>query len=351
MSLISAANLLAYVDRLADGYTQTLNAIGTKTGNPVLGNVRGTLNALLNQVVAINDADQELDLILGVTNALNNTNAEAAVNLWAAGALSTLNSHIARLGGTVNASIVNLSTFLTYYNTTPFSYLITPDGAKLYSTLSQNPSTLAPGNVMSPGINPVLNPAGSAYGMGSYDVATTTGNVGDPVLNTTYSCVVPVIEVITAFVGGGAAPIVLLTGKDDLGATVTYTKTLTGNNPTGPLSGITVTPGITIAARQTVALSSVTGIVVGSVLVINKGLPDTETIVVEAVPATTITAVFKLAHSAGATVDGYATYPAGNASTGANRRLQRLTVAPSLTLSSHSAGGVRCSGVQDRVAI
>jgi hypothetical protein len=100
--------------------------------------------------------------------------------------------------------------------------------------------------------------------------------------------------------------------------------------------------------RQTVLVGSTTGIVAGTVLTVDAGLPTQEVIIVEAVGTGTITAVFQLAHTAGATLTGnqsYATTPSVS-----GRRLVSVS-GITLTLSSHSAGAVRVCGRQDRVAV
>lgn len=352
MALISVSNLQAYMDRLAAAWRETLRTMGTRSGTAVQGTVRGTLTNLLTfATTSLDDYDQEYYLITPVNTALGRATAEIAFQ-YAKQAVDAVNDLMSAKGSTVASSIVDLSTFLTYYNGgsggAVFSSRMTPECQTMHKALYGN-AILPVAGVMSPGIHPDLDSAFTAA-MGTKTVAGvfTAGNSVDTTL---YSEVKPIIEVLTTFTGGAAAPTVTITGTDDLGASTTWGPiTLTGNNPTGALTGITITPAVTIAARQTVAVSSATGIVAGSVLVINSGLSDQESVVVETVAGTDITAVFRLAHGAGATVSGHASYAAGVAASGATRRLRAVT-GITLGLSSHSAGTVRIAGQQDRVAI
>lgn len=353
MSLLTNANLLKFTDRLAWGYSQGKPVLGTATGNPVTGTVRGTISNLLADVMAFNDYDQTIALAGAVKVALSKATFESMFD-WCSTLLQQNSSgplyqHMVNFGPTVDASINSLATYLAYYNSTRFTCMVTPDFAALWLAMGQ--SALPAAGVMSPALHPDYTSGVSANGMGTKNVAGTFG-AGTSVTNATYSEVAPVIEVTTDFSGGGAPPTVAGAGTDDQGNACTWTAVaLAGNNPTAALSGLTVTPAITAASRQTVAVSSSTGIVTGSVLTINKGLPDQEVVIVEAVPdGTHVTAVFKTAHGAGATIDGKNSYAVGNLSTGAGRRLRSLS-GLTLTLSSHAAGAVRVVGRQDRVAI
>lgn len=357
MTLITNPHLLNYLDRLAWVYSQAFPVLGSVVGGPVTGTTQGTMANLLADLVA-GGVYQEIADLAGAINAAVplvafETFAAALTTLLQQNSSGTLYQHIFKQGPAVNAAIVSLATYLTYYNTTPFSCLATPDFAKLWLDLGM--SALPPAGVMSPALQPDYNPAASAHGMGDYDIATTTYTHGTNVNTTLYSAVVPVVEVTTTFSGGGAHPTVQIAGTDDLGAPCTLNAALNlgTNNPAAALSGLTVTPAITVAARQTVVVSSSAGIVVGSVITINKGLPDQEVVVVEGVPdGTHIKAVFRLAHLAAATIDGWTSFVAGNLSTGAGRRLASLNNSSGITLSlsSHSAGKVRIAGQQDRVA-
>ena len=354
MALISNANLKKYCDRLAWTYTQARNALGTSSG--ALGTCRGTLNALITDLLATEDYDQINGLTPYIRDVRDNV---APVEVAYAklggsgtapysGLIAALSKHCLDQGSTVDSTILSFLTYLSYYNTTKFTVLLTPDFATLYAAVMG--ASLAAANVMQPAIHPTYTSGVSSNGVGKRAVggSYTAGTAAD---TTNYSAFLPLIEVTTNFANGAGAPTVTLAGTDDLGASVTWGPiTLTGNNPTAALSGVTVTPAITIAARQTVTLSDATGIVAGSVLTINSGLTDQEIIIVESVNSNDITAVFRSAHNAGATVSGNNTYSAGNASSGASRRMATLT-GITLGIGAHNAGAVRVVGRQDRVSI
>jgi len=353
MSLITASNFLAYCDRLAAAYTQTKAGCGTSAGNAANGTTRGTIANLLALVVGLADFDQENDLAANVNNALALANVENMFGPVAAPLIAALNTHCAHHGLSVDASIASLQAFLAYYNggggAAKFANLVTPDFAQLFAATA---GTLAAGYVMSPAIQPDYTAAASAHGMGDRSVGGGF-NAGDAVNTALYSEVPLVIEVLTAFANGTGHPTVTVTGVDDQGtAGVTWGPIdLGADNPAAALAGLTVTPAITAAARQTVAVSSSAGIVPYSVVTVNKGLPDQETVVVEAVPdGTRLAAVFTKAHAGGATIDGWTSFAAGNASSGSGRRCRQVT-GITIGTTGHNAGKVRVAGGQPRVAV
>lgn len=166
-----------------------------------------------------------------------------------------------------------------------------------------------------------------------------------------YGAVVPTVEVTADFSGGGAAPTVTVAGTDAEGAAVTWTATVTGgNNPTSAVS-TTITPAVTTAtARATVVVASLSGIVAGSVLKVNAGLVDEETILVESIDggAVTITAVFTKNHTAGATLTGKRTFVTTPSTVGS--RLRDVT-GITIGITGHAAGTVRVTGLPERVAV
>lgn len=348
MALISTANALAYGDRVGRSYEILLAQAGDKNAALAAdGTLRGLMYALLGQVTGVADFHQQRDLDDAVNTAVTKG---AAQNLgtYLGPVIDALTTHLANLGPSVAAAIVDLPSFASYYNGgaggAKFSAMFTPYFAQACKDLKS--ITLPPAGVMSPALNPDFN-AAVAQGMGTKSAAGvfTAGNAVDTTL---YSEVIPVLEVTVTFVGGSAPPTATIAGLDDNGAAATWGPvTLTGGNNPAPLTGITITPAVNAAARQTVAFSSATGVVVGSVLTINKNKPDQEVVIVEAVAGANVTAAFFKAHGAGATVDGPTCTAAGNASTGAGRRLRSVT-SITLGLTGHSAGTVRVGGAQDR---
>jgi hypothetical protein len=200
--------------------------------------------------------------------------------------------------------------------------------------------------IISPQIGPIN---GYASGMGTMTVGGSYVP-GQAVITTQYAEVLPVAVVATSFLGGSAAPTVTVTGTDHTGAAgQTWTGTFSGNNPAAALATLTVTSGAIVAqARQQVTISSSAGIVPGSVLTVNKGKPDQESVIVETVPSGTIvTAVFNVAHAASATLDGNTTIQLTNIN---GRRLRSVSNV-ALGLTGHTAGVVRIEGAQDRAGV
>jgi hypothetical protein len=358
MALISVANMNLYCDYLAAVYTQILGIAGTEDNlaSPIDGTSQNEMLKLQNLVLGLDEYEQEIDLLQGVNTGLNAIDVESMLTPLGS-VITTLAGHIQTRGNEVNVSIIDIDAFLAYYNGggggSLFSSLLTPDFAFL-SLAVVNTQPAATG-IMSPALSPAYitpwQPSGTyPNGMGTKTVAGVYTQ-GALVNTNLYQCVLPVIEVLTTFASGSAAPTVTLTGTDDLGNAATWGPTTVtgGNNPASALSGITVTPAITTTGRQTVALSSTTGIVPGSVLTINNTLVDSEIIIVEAVSGSNITAVFQKHHAGSATVTGVTSTVMGVASTGAGRRCAGIS-AITLGLSSHSVGAIRISGKQDRVA-
>jgi hypothetical protein len=314
--------------------------------------VRKTIVNMLADMVALNDFEQEQDLSPPVNAALPRATAEAMFG-WMTGLLQSLQTHCLTRGAEVAASIVGIPSFLSYYNGgsggAAFANRLVPESQAIWKALFAS-TALPVAGVMSPALQPDLNST-YANGMGKITIGGSF-TAGSSVDTTQYSEVLPVVEVLTGFASGTGAITVSFTGTDDQGNAATWGPvSLTGNNPAGALSGVTVTPALNAQARQTVALSGTTGIVTGSVLTINKNKPDQEVVVVESVGGGNITAVFKLAHTSGATVDGWNSYPAGNASTGASRRCRSVSGITFPTTNGQTTGVVRIAGAQDRVGV
>lgn len=137
--------------------------------------------------------------------------------------------------------------------------------------------------------------------------------------------------------------------------------------PTSSTALRTTSQTIAAQSRQTITLTAgsaananTVGIIAGSMVTVNQGLPDQEVVVVESVVSgTSITAVFQKAHASGAVLSGNYTYALG-ASTPVSRRLRSLgawtngaAVGTSgtnnaLVTNGHTAGAVRVVGAQDR---
>jgi hypothetical protein len=350
MPIISVANLQAYTDKLAASWELLKVPVGVATGNPVAGTHRNLMALLLAIPVNSGDVDVEADL-----NTVSQT-VQAVANV--AGTLGQLqpilgqlNNHCSYKGPALNASISSLASYLSYLNGGPgggavFSALVHPSFADLYSALIK--TNMPPAGLLSRAISPLADATSYPSGMGTVGVGVAYA--AGAAVPTTYSAEVNVVAVVTTnFAGGTALPTLAIAGVDHTGATgTTWTPTFDGNNPASALAGVTITPAILAQARQVVAASSISGIVAGSILVVNSGLPDQETIYVEAAGGGNITAVFQRAHGAGATLSGARTYACVPSVGG--RRCRSVT-GLTLGVTGHSAGALRVDGVQDRVPV
>lgn len=347
LSLISAARLLSITDKMGETWRQIKGVLDVSSAAaPGVGSSRYPLYQALGEL-AVNSDDyfQQNDLSSYVYSAYTNLLATSLAQGTLAGMCGSVDSHISTYGSLVDASIIGVDTFQAWYNGgsggAKFSSLLSPDFADLYYYAKS--TTLAAGGVMSPAIHPTID-ATAVNGMGT---KTTGGSytAGNAVDTTRYSEVAPVVEVIANFSGGSAAPAVTIAGTDDTGSTsTTWSVTLDSNNPAAALS-TTISPAVTAMGRQTLAFGSASGIAIGSVLKVNAGLIDEETIIVENVAGANVTAVFRKAHTAGAAITGnrsYATTPSVS-----GRRIRSVS-GITLTLSSHAAGTVRVVGRQDR---
>lgn len=348
MALITNANLKTFCDKLAAAWDLAFTAIGTKSGSPAAaGTVRAAVNNLQTAVLGIGDYEQSVDLLGPVNAALTAATGEAMF-AWLAQLLQGLNYHLNARGREVAGSIIDLPSYLNYYNGGSggalFSCLLCPEMRAVYGQLPGAPSLPAAG-VMSPALQSDIN-SSAPNGMGTCTYSGTyTAGVG--VTTGSYSAVSLVAEVHTAFASGTGAPTITVAGVSHLGdSTTTWGATWGSNNPSGALSGVTITPAITAMENASVVVSSSAGIVPGSVLTINKGLVDQELVVVTAVAdGTHLTARFALAHSAGATIDGWDSIQL--TSTPSGRRCVSVS-GITIGLTGQTAGLVYLNGVQDR---
>lgn len=347
MGLISSANLLAVCDNMGAVRRLLKPVLGeaANVSSPVLGTCQSAMDKMLTLVVASSDNyNMQQDLNQTFYNARAAADIESVQSSILRTALQALSDHCNQQGSTVDASIIDLSTYLTYLNTTAHSALVTPDFADLWYGIFN--SRLPVAGVMSPCLHPTFDSTVSAYGMGSNAVGGSY-NDGDAVDTTYYSAVSPILEVTADFTSGSGAPAFSVAGTDHTGVgTTVWTVTAGTNNPASAIAP-TITPAITdVETRQTVALSSTTGVVIGSVLVVDSGGTNEEVIIVENVSGSDITAVFKKTHSAGATATGK--YSMALTPSVASRRLRNAS-GLTITAASHATGTVRIIGTQDRV--
>ncbi len=345
-ALITPARFLSITDKIGETWRQIRIVLDTSsTAVPAASSSRYPLYQALGElVVDSDDYFQQSSMSEQIYQAYTNLLATVLVQSIMSGPCSAIESHMQERGGSVAGSIVGIETFLAWYNGSggsAFSTLASPDFAELY--FYARGAVLAPAGVMSPAIHPHLDSA-ATNGMGVRAVGGSA-TVGAAVDTTKHSAVVPILEVTANFSGGSAAPTVTVGGVDDQADSGTqWTATLDSNNPASAVS-TTLSATTTAMSRQTVAVASASGIMVGSVLKVDSGLVGEEVVVVEGVSGSDVTAVFRKAHGAGATVTGFRSYTLTPSVAG--RRLVSLT---SITIGTtgHAAGTVRVVGRRDR---
>jgi len=376
VALITPTNVLAYADHLGAIWDALKANQGSQLSGAAAGNLQ-QLVALFGSLVdtTLADLQQDVDLAPDALDlTLYRASADQAARFMLTRVVKALEAHLAGQGGTVDGSISGLETYLAYYNGglggALFANMVTPSFNDLWNAVYGDQTALTVVNYLAgsndgtaaatstPCLTPGINPQnGQASGMG---YATAAGSFVGGQLAVTQSgtagqksyAEAALIGVVSAgFANGTAAPTVVATGTDHLGnLNQTWTGTLGSNNPAQALPGITITPAVSAQARQTVALSSVLNIVAGSLLTINSGLADQETVLVEAVVASTITAVFLKAHSAGAAVTGSTTIALVNAS-GRRCRSLNASLGVVLGITGHNAGAVMVCAREDRKSI
>lgn len=347
--MMSITMLQDYTAGLSRIYQEMITQAGVTTGAIVPGTLRDLANRILDLTVVdsddyfvekdFNEASYSLSQYI-VANQVMLRNFSDSV--------TAVETHYGEHGSDVDSTIETLQTMLAYYNGgtggVKYANMIDP----YYSDLVYDLSEARPAEAWyyyGKAIHPLLNST-AVNGMATKDVAGTF--TAGTAYDANYAELALLVEVVTDFTGGGAAPVISIAGVDgEASAATTWGVTLDSNNPVAAVS-TTITPAVAIMARQTVALASASGIVAGSVLTINSGLIDQEIIVVEVVAGSDITAVFRKAHLAGAAVTGNRTY---TATPSVALRRARSVSGITLTLSGHGAGKVRVVGRQDRVAI
>ena len=360
MALIAPATLQSYTDKLAIMFEQsalwfdnpgiggTINAQST----PTAGKAFNLITNLESLIANIGDQEIEADLGPNVRTARLNTWIRWALTNYKT-ACSQLNDHCAARGNEVNASIVDLITYLNYYNGglggAKFSCLVHPSFVAMYNFLLQ-PLTFNVLGSMSPGIHPNLPTPGTGSNSTAMATKTVAGvlTIGASVNTTYYQGVNLVVETTTSFASGTAPPTITVTGTDDLGnAAQTWTGSFTQNNPAASLS-TTVTGALTAQSSGSNVVASSAGFAVGQVAIIDNNLPTQESIIIEAIAdGTHLTFSNRLAHNAGATITAVGQSIALTP-TGAGRRCVSVS-GVTIGITAHTAGTVRVCGVQDRM--
>lgn len=347
MALITNQRLKDITDKVAFVYEQLSILVGeTENLNDI---TTLTLQRQVNELERLSTQSDDYD----IENAFNKTLRAIAENMNARemmadlfnGIATKLDEHCASLGSTVSSTISSLSTYLDHYNgtTTPlFVVMLDPWFQDFWTFV--NGTALDNSSFMQKPIHPDWRNTTytDAKAMGQRTVGAFTDGYA---YDSDYGETRIVAEVTVDFSGGAGAPSFTVNYTDSTGAPQSVALTVTGgNNPTAELS-TTITPALTGYGRRTFAVASATGIVPGSIWRINEGLPDEETVLVETVSGTDITAVITKSHNAGATFGGKRTW-----STASNIRARDITNIVG-TYNGHAAGTIRIVGYPDRVAI
>lgn len=342
MPLISNANLQKITDKAAYVYERMLaHCGGGAFGAYAAGTDQYLLNRALSDLVGIGDFEQQNDMEPGVYRSLSSCDRKSVALRSLAPFVSAVNAHVAARGRDADPSVVDLVTYLAFYDATLYAVLLDPQFAQLY--LDTQGVQLTPAGVMQPSTHPSFTPAASS-GLGTRAVGSAFVAGAQPdVLD--YAAPLSCAQVTADFASGTAPPTVAVAGTDDAGLlTTTWGGTFTGDNPVAAVS-TTITPAITGPTRVDVAVGSVAGVVVGSVLCVNAGLVDQEFVSVEAVSGSTITAVFDKGHNAGATLTGGTTIRLTPSVTG--KRLASIS-GFTIGVTGHTAGTVMVFGALDR---
>lgn len=345
MSIISSANLIALTDRLGVAYDHLSSVVGeaSELASPVAGTVQEQLvSAMQDVVLGLSDFDQVNDLARPLRAAQLGTNRAAVANLMQP-ALDAIENHCKKEGTATSASIVSLTTYLDYLNTTRFSAMLAPEFSDLwYATKALR---LSKKGVYAPAWHPSIVSGLSANGFGARAVggSFTAGTA----LSSSYSEVDLIAEVTVDFADGDAAPAITVTGIDHTGASMTWTGTLGSNNPTAAVA-TTLGEALTAARgkKDTVTLASGTGVIAGSVLRINASGPNEEYVVVESVSTDDVVTFIRKNHASGEAV-AFNRPLLLTPGTGGRKCASISNIV--LTISNHTAGTVRIVGKQPRV--
>jgi hypothetical protein len=347
MSLISVANLQLLTDKLAALYDRWRVEFGVSTGNPVAGTDRYLADhALTVLTTTVDDYQQQYDMSQQFYTLATKCNRKDTARLHLTSVLASIEDHMSQRGSSVAASIVSLATFLSYYNGgsggSAYSSMLHPVFGDLWYDIYA--SRLPDEGLFHPGVHPYLDATNYANGFGTRAVGGAFADGASYESTPLYSELEPMLEVIVNFSGGDAPPTFTVAGTDNTGAALNWTATGGSNNPEAAVS-TTITPALNAMGRQTFAVASASGIVIGSTLKINAGLTDEEVIVVENVSGTDITAVCMKAHGAGAALTGFTTLALTPATAG--RRIRDVT-GITIGITAHTAGAVRVVGKQQR---
>lgn len=350
MPLPSVAVLQSYTDKLAVSYERLLAVAGTSSGSVVAGTWRSLSSNLVDLLTECSDIDHVLALAQDAKNLLDTSNVERIFTTQYAiqplsSLLDSLQKLIADVGPDVDASIVSMSTFLSYYNGgsggAKFSSLLHPSFGTLWNLVRSE--ALPAAGLFHPGIHPSCNATTYPSGYGTRAVGGSF-SAGASASYLLYSEPLPFVEVTTTFSGGSAHPVITVTGTDDLAATAqTWTADLGADNPASALS-TTLGASQTADSKSSRLVADSTGFVVGSVVVVGSGTVNQETAVVLAVAdGTHLTLELRNAHASGETVTAKLAVALTPTITG-----RRIRTVSGITIGGggggHAAGAVRVVG-------
>lgn len=351
--LISNANFITESDHLSAAWDIGLTSLGTVSGSAIADTVRYAIAAYSSLITTLGDIEQETDLLQGAASVNASANTQFMIGTLLSAPLNAMQNHCRQRGYEVASSIVDVPSFLNYYNggagAGAFTNMVTPSYAAAWKQIFG--TNLPAAGVMSPAItavNPIVTNLGatvSSIGMGSNSIGGSF-SAGASV-NSLYSAVNPVLVVTSNFSGNTSGSVISVSGVDNTGATTIWTATLP-INVAASLVGLTLGGAVTAEARQTVNVTTNTAISAGSVLTIDGTTANAETVFVESATSGTITAVFMKPHGFGASITG--NYAQALTPSVAGRRLTSIS-GITITANGATAGAVRVDGIQDRIGV
>jgi hypothetical protein len=355
-NLITVANLLSAIDKIGNSWFLLNNFLTQSTVSPVTVNTpTNALSNLLTTYAALNNAVQEVALLStnSVQNGIGKVCADQIAPAYAGALIADLSRHCTVSGVGVAASIVDLNTFLSYYNGgsggNKFANPATYEFGYLYNLISG--TLLSYPNAMWESVNSLWNSTlyPNGFGKCTFNNTFTAGYTG---LTGTWAEPLPIVQVTTSFSSGSAAPIITVTGTDDTGSgATTWTYTFGSSNPSASISQQTISSGaLTGQTVTTATVGSTAGIVPGSIITINKNKADQEIVPVRAVPSgITLTFACNQSHNASATID--ANTSGTLVSTPSGRRIRTVSGITCGGSGGWAAGVVQVAGGADRLGV
>lgn len=354
-NLISAANLLSSIDKIGNSWFLLNQFLTQSTATLTVNTPTNALTNLLAVYAALNNPVQEVALLStnSVQGGIGKVCADLIAPAYAGACISDLSRHCTTSGVGVSATIVDLNSFLSYYNGgsggNKFANPATYEFGILYQLIFG--SLLSYPNAEWESINSLWNATlyPNGFGKCTFNNTFTAGYAG---LTGTWAEPLSIVQVTTSFSSGSATPIITVTGVDDTGSgATTWTYTFGSSNPSASISQQTISSGaLTGQTVQTVTVGTTAGIVPGSIITINKNKADQEIVPVRVVPSgTTLTFACNQSHLASSTID--ANTSGTLVSTPSGRRIRTVSGITCGGSGGWAAGVVQVAGGADRLGV